>query len=213
MKVGVNYAGASTHGPTHGPTDGRDGRPPHRTVQIWCSPKRRSCRPQPDGPPKAAAATSAVWVGTARISAFLLPHRPRRSRAFRGSRFRTCRPIQAEFFGRIDTPWDLFVKGYVGGGTSGHSHLNDEDFLVGLGGGPFPYSNTLSPIVDGRIGYRAIDAGYDFLRGSKSERSPATFSSFAALLVTAFYLVLSGAEVATTTPVHHDCDRAHRRHA
>ena len=127
--------------------------------------------------------------------------------------FQDMQTNSGEFFGRIDTPWDLFVKGYVGGGTSGHSHLNDEDFLVGLGGGPFPYSNTLSPIVDGRIGYRAIDAGYDFLRGSKSERSPATFSSFAALLVTAFYLALSGAVVATTTPVHHDCDRAHRRHA
>jgi hypothetical protein len=70
-----------------------------------------------------------------------------------------------EFFGRIDTPWDLFVKGYVGGGVSGHGHLNDEDFLIGQGGGLFPYSNTLSPIADGKIGYGAIDAGYDVLRG------------------------------------------------
>ncbi len=70
-----------------------------------------------------------------------------------------------EFFGRIDTPLDLFVKGYVGGGVSGHGHLNDEDFLIGQGGGLFPYSNTLSPIADGRIGYGAIDAGYDVLRG------------------------------------------------
>ena len=35
-----------------------------------------------------------------------------------------------EFFGRIDTPWNLFrPKGYIGGGGTNSGHLNDEDFV------------------------------------------------------------------------------------
>lgn len=69
-----------------------------------------------------------------------------------------------EFFGRIETPWNLFMKGFIGGGVINAGHMNDEDFVLQfstLGG----YSNTLSPAVTGGISYGAIDAGYDFLRG------------------------------------------------
>ncbi len=71
-----------------------------------------------------------------------------------------------ELFGRIETPWNLFIKGYIGGGVTSNGHMNDED-NVGTLGLPLlvAYSNTLSPAVSGRIGYGAIDGGFDFLRG------------------------------------------------
>ena len=85
-----------------------------------------------------------------------------------GSRltFDDMRTHSGEFFGRIETPWNLFVKGYVGGGATSNGHLNDEDFIaVMIPAMEAAYSNTLSPAVTGSIGYGAIDRGYDFLRG------------------------------------------------
>jgi len=78
-----------------------------------------------------------------------------------------------EFFGRVDTPWNLFMKGYIGGGSTWSGHMNDEDFgvplpvLVPPGPGIIyaPYSNTVSGIVTGNISYGVIDGGYDLLRG------------------------------------------------
>jgi opacity protein-like surface antigen/outer membrane protease len=71
-----------------------------------------------------------------------------------------------ELFGRIETPWNGFVKGFIGGGRTGSGHMNDEDFFVTLGAGNelFPYSNTLSSTVTGTTSYGVIDAGFDFLR-------------------------------------------------
>jgi opacity protein-like surface antigen len=71
-----------------------------------------------------------------------------------------------EFFGRIETPWNGFVKGFIGGGRTRSGHMNDEDFFPTLGadGELFPYSNTLSGSVTGTTGYGVIDAGFDFLR-------------------------------------------------
>jgi outer membrane protease len=69
-----------------------------------------------------------------------------------------------EFFLRLDTPWDFFIKGFIGGGWTNSGHMNDEDF--GLNFPPFiPYSNTISGNVAGSIAYGVFDAGYDFLRG------------------------------------------------
>jgi opacity protein-like surface antigen/outer membrane protease len=72
-----------------------------------------------------------------------------------------------EFFGRIETPLNVFLKGYVGGGSISGGHMNDEDW--GLFGGGFPvpvsYSNTLSSSVSGPLFYGTIDLGYDLLRG------------------------------------------------
>ena len=70
-----------------------------------------------------------------------------------------------EFFGRVETPWNLFVKGFIGGGSTGNGHMNDEDFVLPLGGLLGAYSNTLSSNVTGKITYGAIDGGIDFLRG------------------------------------------------
>jgi opacity protein-like surface antigen len=70
-----------------------------------------------------------------------------------------------EFFGRIDTPWNLFVKGYIGSGATNMGHANDEDVVLINGISVGAYSNTLSPTVTGNIEYGAIDGGFDFLRG------------------------------------------------
>jgi opacity protein-like surface antigen len=69
-----------------------------------------------------------------------------------------------EFFGRIDGPSRLFLKGYVGGGATYSGSLNDEDFGIPLLGTYAAYSNTLSTVT-GNISYAALDGGVDFLNG------------------------------------------------
>jgi len=73
-----------------------------------------------------------------------------------------------EFFGRVDLPWwNVFVKGYVGGGFIKAGHMNDEDFGIPLFDTYAAYSNTLSPGVGGSVMYGVLDAGVDFLRGTR----------------------------------------------
>ncbi len=67
-----------------------------------------------------------------------------------------------EVFGRIDTPANLFVKGFIGGGNLAGGHLNDEDWVIF--NAAVPYSNTISEPVQGRIAYGTIDVGYDVFR-------------------------------------------------
>ncbi|MBI5131224.1 MAG: outer membrane beta-barrel protein [Rhodopseudomonas palustris] len=68
-----------------------------------------------------------------------------------------------ELFGRVDSPYDVFVKGFIGGGKLVNGgELTDEDWL--LGGGTVPYSNTLSS-VKGDITYGTVDLGYNVLSG------------------------------------------------
>jgi hypothetical protein len=68
-----------------------------------------------------------------------------------------------ELFARIDSPWQIFLKGFAGLGRTAGGGLNDEDW--GLSSPPFaafvPYSNTLSD-VDERIRYAIVDIGYDW---------------------------------------------------
>lgn len=60
-----------------------------------------------------------------------------------------------EAFGRFDTWYDTFVKGYVGVSRLGSGRLNDEDFPPAL----TPYSSTLSEQRNGRLDYASIDLG------------------------------------------------------
>jgi outer membrane protease len=78
-----------------------------------------------------------------------------------------------EFFGRIDTPVNVFLQGFVGGGSISGGHLNDEDWV------PFPppavpvsYSNTISSNVTGPLFYGTIDLGYDLFRGPDYKVGP-----------------------------------------
>lgn len=79
--------------------------------------------------------------------------------------FSDMKTSSGEFFGRIDSPWNVFVKGYVGGGSTDSGHLNDEDNVITFGPVVAAYSATLSPAVTGTIKYGVIDGGFDFLRG------------------------------------------------
>ena len=67
----------------------------------------------------------------------------------------------AELFGRVDTPWNFFLSGFVGIGDTVSGGQNDEDFNE-----PAPdkaYNNTLST-NKGSIDYAVVDLGYDALR-------------------------------------------------
>jgi len=74
-----------------------------------------------------------------------------------------------EFFGRVDTPPDIFVKGNIGAGSLSSGRMNDEDWAIPpgfVGPGAVAYSNTLSNPVTGRIDYATLDFGYDFFRAA-----------------------------------------------
>jgi opacity protein-like surface antigen/outer membrane protease len=76
----------------------------------------------------------------------------------------------AEAFARIDTSFDLMVKGLIGG-ASGGGQLNDEDWLIPFPNDLIPYSNTISG-VDNDIKYWIADVGYDFWRGASYKVAP-----------------------------------------
>ena len=72
----------------------------------------------------------------------------------------------SELFGRIDSPWNVFLKGYVGVGFTGSGNQTDEDsFVLSNPPRPAPYSNSFSDKVNGHLNYAVVDLGYDFLRG------------------------------------------------
>jgi opacity protein-like surface antigen len=66
-----------------------------------------------------------------------------------------------EVFGRLDTPVNIFLKGFVGGGKLLSGDMHDEDWLMIDG---IPYSNTLST-VKGDLAYATFDVGYSVFRG------------------------------------------------
>jgi len=75
----------------------------------------------------------------------------------------------SEVFGRINTPWNVFVKGYAGVGVTGRGKQNDEDSFAVFEGTVVPYTNSLSEKVRGHLNYVVADVGYDFLRGASSK--------------------------------------------
>ncbi len=79
-----------------------------------------------------------------------------------------------EAFGRVDTPWNVFIKGNLGLGSIDSGHQNDEDWMIppGVFGVTIPYSNTVAGKVDGDLSYATIDAGYDLLRGGDYKVGP-----------------------------------------
>jgi opacity protein-like surface antigen len=67
-----------------------------------------------------------------------------------------------EYFQRIDSPFNVFVKGNIGLGIINGGQLNDEDWGIF---DSVSYSNTLSSTNNGKLGYGTIDVGYDALSG------------------------------------------------
>ncbi|MGY3238086.1 opacity protein-like surface antigen [Bradyrhizobium sp. USDA 4472] len=71
--------------------------------------------------------------------------------------------LSGEIFGRVDSPWGVFLKSNLGIGGFNKGKINDEDWIPHLG---VSYQNTLSGQSNGRFAYYTADAGYDFLRGA-----------------------------------------------
>ncbi|MBO0662738.1 outer membrane beta-barrel protein [Jiella sp. MQZ9-1] len=70
-----------------------------------------------------------------------------------------------ELYGRVDSPWDVFLKGNVGLGKIVGGHMNDEDWGL-FTAAPFTsYSNTDSSLTNTHLNYATVDLGYDFLHG------------------------------------------------
>ena len=76
------------------------------------------------------------------------------------------RSNSGEVFGRVDTPANIFVKGFFGAGGTSSGHQNDEDF--GIFSGTVPYSNTASE-QRGSIDYATVDLGYALLRNADAK--------------------------------------------
>jgi hypothetical protein len=64
-----------------------------------------------------------------------------------------------EFYARGDTPWGIFIKGFIGAGSISGGRLLDEDFPFP----GFPYSETTS-VAAGTLSYGTIDLGYSVIR-------------------------------------------------
>ena len=80
--------------------------------------------------------------------------------------YENLRTHNGEFFARIDSPYSVFAKGFIGGGAISSGNMRDEDwFLFSNTNGIGSYSNTNSPLVTGNSAYGTIDVGYDWLRG------------------------------------------------
>src|SRR6202011_1173827 len=78
-----------------------------------------------------------------------------------------------EVFGRIDSPWRVFVKGNVGVGKIRTGKMTDEDWGIGDAFGfVSPYSNTIQEVRDGDISYFTGDIGFNIWRGPDAKVGP-----------------------------------------
>ena len=72
-----------------------------------------------------------------------------------------------EVVARLDSPFNVFAKGFVGGGIISGGTLVDEDWGIGTntdGTDPESYSNTQSGL-SGSFSYLTADLGYNLVRG------------------------------------------------
>lgn len=70
-----------------------------------------------------------------------------------------------ELTARVTAPWNLFAKGFIGGGSITGGRMNDEDFNIpGDTVRNIPYTNTLSEVTGDIPTYGTIDLGYDWWR-------------------------------------------------
>lgn len=71
-----------------------------------------------------------------------------------------------ELFARVDAPFGLFVKGFIGGGAITGGQMYDEDWGLSsaLAAVPTGYEITQSDIV-GSLAYLTGDVGYNLMRG------------------------------------------------
>jgi len=70
-----------------------------------------------------------------------------------------------EVFGRIDTPHNVFVKGFIGLGSITKGRHNDEDWGLAFETLPLPYETTESSVTGG-LKYGTIDMGVTVMRSA-----------------------------------------------
>lgn len=78
-----------------------------------------------------------------------------------------------ELFARVDSPFDVFAKGMVGGGSLSRGSMYDEDWGLdpGLASVPSAYQVTRSDVL-GSINYITGDIGYALMRGRDHRIGP-----------------------------------------
>jgi len=69
-----------------------------------------------------------------------------------------------EAFARVDHSSGLFLRGTIGGLDLGRSRMHDEDTAVVMA--PFPYSDTVSQMKNGRAFSATVDLGYTAVKTS-----------------------------------------------
>jgi hypothetical protein len=125
------------------------------------SPTARRARPVAVAPPVAELHNftfefgTRFWYSTGKLAKDLYDD-PRSSQNI-NSRLTYAGLTSATFegFGRANTSFGSFLKGYAGFSGLNSGTLNDEDFPPAL----TPYSNTLSQQQGGKLGYGSIDFG------------------------------------------------------
>jgi opacity protein-like surface antigen/outer membrane protease len=90
-----------------------------------------------------------------------------------------------EFFARVDTPWRVFVKGYVGSGALNGGKTTDEDWGENgaIGGMGFQVTNSTQ---SGWLNYAAADVGFDVLHDPHYKLGPFVGYSYFRQNVNAF---------------------------
>lgn len=70
-----------------------------------------------------------------------------------------------ELYARVDAPWLIFVKGFVGAGRITGGNMNDEDWGLTTSAPFTGYSNTLSDLSSSNMNYQTVDLGFNLLNG------------------------------------------------
>ncbi|MGY4194455.1 opacity protein-like surface antigen [Bradyrhizobium sp. USDA 4520] len=71
--------------------------------------------------------------------------------------------LSGELFGRLDSPWGVFLKSNIGIGRFNTGNINNEDWGIERG---LSYINNVSSQANGTFTYYTADAGYDFLHSA-----------------------------------------------
>ena len=71
-----------------------------------------------------------------------------------------------ELYARLDASYQVFVKGFVGTGTTGEGKMSDEDFNIGTPPDQLQYTRTRHWVEGELPAYAAVDLGYDWWRAA-----------------------------------------------
>ncbi len=108
-----------------------------------------------------------------------------------------------EAFGRLDSPYNVFFKGFVGGGGITSGTMYDEDWGLSKelsGPQPAGYQITQSGI-DGSFNYLTADVGYNVLRGPDHKVGLFVgYNRYQTLMNTQGIFELAGPDPGATTP-------------